>query len=190
MFHNHRLDDCTSSRQVSNLQMTFLFFYLLVVLLPSLASADEVVIFGRTHTSIGAATLAVVEEKLVVSNMGPSGEDGVAIDVAGELLGQALEFEFDDPGDLPAEAFLDFASQGTVDGMEDQPVGSLRGEHSEVTMDLNGLTPSSVTAYYFASGDLIGTEEGLETQGVWRFHDDEPWWKKLLSFDRNPQGIA
>src|SRR5437879_2085276 len=53
----------------------------------SCSSTSECTFSGLHHHSVGAATIAIVGGKLVVTNIGSSGNDGVAVD-----LGTPIEF--------------------------------------------------------------------------------------------------
>jgi hypothetical protein len=79
---------------------------------------------GLAHTSLGNATLSVSpDDHLVVSNIGSSGLDGVSIDV-GETAEGFLTEQPVDPA-MPVGSWLQSNYFGEVNGVPDQPAGSL-----------------------------------------------------------------
>lgn len=89
--------------------------------------------FGLNHTALGMANLKTDKDgNLVVSNIGNSGQDGVAIS-----LGDSQEFSFTsllDPGGMPIGAYAASVFTGTVNGIPNQPLGG-----TKITRDSDGF---------------------------------------------------
>ena len=105
---------------------------------------------GFNHDVLGAASLAVASDQLLVSNLGSSGQDGVSIS-----LGKALSCEISlaplNPG--PMGSFLQFAAAGSIAGASNQPLGYVRVTHT-----------SSAADGYQVAADL--TPDGSLTQRI------------------------
>ncbi len=85
-----------------------------------------VTFLGQVHTPLGSAALATTTNKpvrLIVNNLGSSGQDGVAIS-----LGHAASagVSLDPLGLPPIGAFLQFSADGSINGQTNQPLGWLR----------------------------------------------------------------
>lgn len=97
---------------------------------PGMPSNEMVVFGGLNHAPIGDAKIAVVGDELVVTNLGPAGDDGVLVQ-----LGQAegWGFEFDDLTlDEPLGSFKEWVMRGTLDSVPDQVLWTERHELTEV----------------------------------------------------------
>ncbi|MBI1763989.1 MAG: putative Ig domain-containing protein [Acidobacteria bacterium] len=84
--------------------------------------------FGLPHDVLGQAQLAQdANGNLVVSNIGPSGQDGVRIDL-GEAGGLGFTIHSIDIATAPVGAFKQWRMRGVVDGVPDQPAWIERHE--------------------------------------------------------------
>src|SRR5260370_971101 len=86
-------------------------------------AAGSISIFGYTHTSIGNAQLAELATTgaLLVSNLSPSGKDGVSVDVAGRIPNN-FDLDFSTSslnGSTPVGSFMRIDAIGTVDQLFD-----------------------------------------------------------------------
>ena len=107
-------------------------------------TAAPVTYLGTTHTPLGGASLTVSTNKprrLVVHNLGSSGEDGVSIDLRHSASGGV---SLDPLGLTPVGAFVQFGAVGSINGQTNQPLGWLRVTHItsagvgyELTADLS-----------------------------------------------------
>ncbi len=127
----------------------------------SLGSANSVVYHGRTHTSIGAATLAVINDSLVVSGLGVGGTDGVSVATAGSLS-QLQELSVVSPTLIRGAAtgrFIASTARGTVNGVPNSVIAVQKATRSAANnvhndFDYSALTPTSVDAFAFKNNSL------------------------------------
>jgi len=84
--------------------------------------ADPVEVFRLEHTGLGDALLAAGPNELTVSNIGPSGNDGVSTMLPGEpdLWGVKLL----EP--LAVGASMEITSHGTMGGAPEQMIGTIQ----------------------------------------------------------------
>lgn len=132
------------------------------------AGPEGFLAFGLRHVPLGEARLALDEQgNLVVSGLGKSAEDGLAIE-----LGEADRWYADwldlDPADrLPDGSSLTLSFEGRVDGAPDRPLGSLIVEDIGDTLEISAdFAPLGATTYTIEvrnggeHGTLVYREEG------------------------------
>jgi hypothetical protein len=131
------------------------------------ASAAPVNIFGLEHTALGGATLQVVSgtagDQLVVSNIGPSGADGVSVALpSNTTLWEAHINDLGNLGSYEPGSFLQITSIGTIDGVPNQIAATGRatnlGSQVGINFDLSTVSSAPLKAEYFFNGSLIATE--------------------------------
>ncbi len=86
---------------------------------------DTVNIFGLEHTSLGMACLETVGDTLKVTRLGSSGEDGVRVDLRNQNTSWSCSIGAL-TGSTGAGASLQVATYAIVDGVADQPIGTIR----------------------------------------------------------------
>jgi hypothetical protein len=126
---------------------------------------------GLPHAALGQAQLQKAPDgSLVVSNLGSSGEDGVAIHV-----GEAERFTTEtvlDPAATQVGGSLKIESLGTIDGQRGQPMGSLAFQKTSATgytalVDYSDLGASTYTArFYDSRGVTVYEAHGLHSGAV------------------------
>ena len=133
-----------------------------VDVLSSNVEANNVLFKGKLHAALGSATVtAFGDDSLVVSNIGPSGNDGVAIALSGTMVNNQ-EFDVESPSlstDVPIGSFIDVKSRGVVDGVPNVLVFSQRMTRDSMTtlhadFDASPLNPSTVLARGYVDGVL------------------------------------
>lgn len=115
-------------------------------------------IFGFNHIPLGDATLDVVDGKLIVSNIGTSGNDGVQVLLPKDLVDFKPYIEFAIPGQ---DMSLEITSKGIIDGVPDQ-VATITsfdftdgGKNISMTFDTSALQPEYILAHYYINGSPI-----------------------------------
>ncbi|MBI4605125.1 MAG: hypothetical protein HY721_24440, partial [Planctomycetes bacterium] len=135
---------------------------------------------GHPHYALGDAKLDLVtgstgQKSLVVSNIGSSGEDGVAIDI-GEGTGVEVALEADG---LKAGSSMDVAAIGMRDGVEDGTALVARVEHKGDSVELSAsvvepalpgvrLMPHRKTVSLYLRGALVSQQGDVTGDGVAR----------------------
>jgi hypothetical protein len=127
------------------------------------AAQESLRAFGLTHRALGQARISLHRDGgLVVANLGTSGGDGVSADL-GELQGFLPEAAFADG--VPNGATVTAAVRGRVDGLADQPAGSLalRGtaQGVEIVPDFSPLGARSYRLRVYDGGRLVVEQDGL-----------------------------
>lgn len=152
------------------------FFYLLLLacltLVPFSASVQgaqgqsgpTIEYFGLNHTALGRAELSLVDESLVVSNIGPGGLDGVFVE-----LNQATQFRmtWQDVNDSGASntTLLNFVVFGSTGGEEDilssifleQTQRDVRTPTMFIETDFRNLGATAHTFEVYNDGVLVDT---------------------------------
>jgi len=109
---------------------------------------DTVVIYDLMHTKQGNASLDTTAGKLIVSNIGSSGNDGVSIDLLDTLeLWEGVLENFDLSGSVPVGAKLELAYKSVIDGIPDQPYMITSQTKTAANQWQLGATSPSVTTY-------------------------------------------
>ena len=115
---------------------------------------------GLGHLALGSATLNISSNKLVTSNLGTNGQDGVKI-VAGDAREVRISLE------IATNSFVDGASLtltdlGQIGALTDQPIGSLRAQRIGTSLlwtpDVSALGASNYTLQIFNGGQLVYSE--------------------------------
>lgn len=130
---------------------------------PSLL-ADEMTIFGLTHSTVGEALFTVDENGgLVVSNLGAEGQDGYRVEV-GETLGVIPDLELP-ATTMPVGARVVGETRGQVDGLSDQPAGSLTVEGvpggMQVTPNFDAIGADTYTLIVVNEGQVVHQQSGV-----------------------------
>ncbi len=116
------------------------------------------------YDPLGDATLLLRDGLLEVSNLGPSGEDGVEIGFA-PAEGFRTEWRpLDESSPVPSGAVLTFGATGTVEGGPEQPLGELSiadvGPFLEITADYSPVDSFSQRLEIYNRGELVATLTG------------------------------
>ena len=120
---------------------------------------------GLDHTGIGTATLDIQHNRLIVSNLGSSGQDGVTIPMPKSASWMAHWQPLDPTGSLPAGAYVQSEILGTAGSITNGPLGSWRltklpsGSYG-VTANFTPLGASTVTLQVFNGTTLVTTLTG------------------------------
>lgn len=120
---------------------------------------------GLPALPIGAAQLAVGQDtvSILVSNIGSSGEDGIAIDL-GESQGWIGQFQDGiDPSALANGIVLESTLVGSINGLDEQAIvtGTVEdiGNQLQVSVDFSNIA-SGYTIEVYNDGNLAGTFAG------------------------------
>lgn len=130
------------------------------------AVPTSVIYKGLQHTPLGAATLSIIGDTLVVGNIGSSGEDGVLIDVGKVARWDSRIGSLGDPGDpanpIPDGAFYKVTSRGTIGGGPNQVITVARyediGSRVKGTLDFSATGTASLVATFFSGSNQVHTE--------------------------------
>ena len=88
---------------------------------PRDTGSTDVNIFGNRHIPLGAGQVRRLDDRLTVSNIGSSGEDGVSIDIGDTAF---IEIGLDPPVNLQApDTEFRITGTGTVGGVPNHPIG-------------------------------------------------------------------
>ncbi len=124
--------------------------------------SDTVTIFGLQHISLGAANLDTSGGALTVGNIGPSGEDGFTVDL-GQSEGVHMGLQI--PDTWSSTSFMEFPITGTVNGIPNQAVGTLRlekdGDSVHIFTDWSPVGATSTTVEIWNSDSLVASESGV-----------------------------
>jgi hypothetical protein len=121
---------------------------------------------GLTNSSLGNATLAVSGSQLVVSNLGSSGQDGVAIALPGNLSGLEAHWQNPDPsGTLPVGAYLKQqvvgpGRDGTSGVLGMVAVTKAGTSNYVVSADFSPVGVSTYTVQAYRQGVLVAQASG------------------------------
>ncbi len=147
--------------------------------------------FGLKHCPLGQASLELQDGKLVVSNIGSSGEDGVSVELPQSTAYWQPELnDLGDPADpdnpVPDGAFMRLTTLGTLDGQPDQIISVAHHEDMgavvKSTIDFSRVEPELQTGRALCEGRLVHKEahEGSDAT-EWQL----PRWLKRLDLDRH-----
>lgn len=121
----------------------------------------QTTIFGHVHTKLGSALLGITGGKLVVANIGSSGQDGVEIALGGISTGQHADFSpalvLADDGDA-----LDVSAVGTFSGAPGTNLGgaglkNVAGQ-LEAHADFSALGATQVRVQVYDNGQFVGQQ--------------------------------
>jgi hypothetical protein len=164
----------------------------LVIGVSLVAPARAVLIFGLEHTPVGNAALHVANGTLVVSNIGPSGNDGVFVTLPpGLALWRAQLEPLGSASSTADGSFLQLNGIGMINGIAHQVVTKLRatdvGAQISFQFDLSAVSTGSVLANYFSNGTLLSTETVQNhTAAVWT----APAWSTSGDVTVPPEGAS
>ena len=130
-------------------------------------TCTPLVALGLPHTALGQAQLAIVNSNLVVSNIGSSGEDGVAIDL-GESEGMFLGFGNSGAlGQVGARIVMEAFGKLPGDPNTHQSLSTLTyenmGSTSELSVDFSPLGAATFRAKIYNNGTLVHEANGLNS---------------------------
>jgi hypothetical protein len=137
------------------------------------------VFYGLASTALGGAKLSTDPcGHLKIGNIGSNGQDGVNITLPKNLILWHADMEsLEDPNNpIPDGAFVDVTSIGTINGLPNQVVSvshhEKTGAYMTTTADFSSLEPTSLTAAYYLSGELVLEEENINPSlASWRSGD-------------------
>ena len=125
---------------------------------------ERLSLFGQAHQALGQALFTAGAGNLSVSNIGSSGLDGVAIHVEDVDEFAAIWQPLDPLATVPDGAFLEFSATGSVGGMAEQALGTLRitdiGAELEITADYSAVGSTSHRLEVLDGGVLVTTVTG------------------------------
>ena len=124
------------------------------------ASADSIIFLGLRYTALGSAKLQLVNGALVVSNIGPSGSDGVLIALPSNTT--LFDLEISPLGSASSMSLGSFLRQTSFEVGSSQPVWIVQSTDigNAVATGFTVLPPwPSLTADYFLGGVLVGTKQ-------------------------------
>jgi len=110
-------------------------------------------IFGFNHIPLGDALLNIVNGTLVVSNIGPSGDDGVQVLLPNDLVSLRPELELG-----TQDMSLELTSKGIVNGVPGQVATVIGmdltngGKNIAMTFNASALQPQYIMAHYYTNG--------------------------------------
>ena len=124
---------------------------------------DSLVFDGLVQRPLGGATIGRRDGHLTVSNIGSSGEDGLAIDIGGADCDYLIVgFETPEPEFLPDGAAMTITTNGTLDGNENQFVWSLRvedvGDEFGVSIDTSAVRPEELRVEARRQGEVVASQ--------------------------------
>ncbi|MCX6874194.1 MAG: autotransporter-associated beta strand repeat-containing protein [Verrucomicrobia bacterium] len=126
-----------------------------------MAGPSSVIYAGLVHTSRGSATMEVLANQLLVSNLGSSGQDGVTIALAANSLAWGAQWAaLDTGGVLPVGAALRAQVTGTGGPVINGTLGTMqvtKAGNANYVMgaDLSPLGVNSVTVLVYNGADLM-----------------------------------
>ncbi|MCG8408986.1 MAG: hypothetical protein MI923_27590 [Phycisphaerales bacterium] len=125
--------------------------------------------FTFDHSILGRATMEGSPDQLIVSNIGSSGEDGVDADI-GQADDWSAFWQALDPSLLPTGAYMELQTNGSVNDVPDQLLGSVRiediGEQLQAAFDFSPLGASTYEVHVLLDGVLVDSETGLSGPSV------------------------
>ncbi len=125
---------------------------------------------GLSHEAIGEAILNNSgDTTLTVSNIGTSGEDGVIVDL-GETLGGIPQFLLSQNGILPEGTVYVNQATGIIDGLPNQPLGSLTieglNDKMMLTPDFNNIGAPTYKLQLLLNGSVVHSISGMSGAAV------------------------
>jgi len=127
-------------------------------------AAQKVFAFGLQHAPLGDAKLEFAKNRLLVSNIGASGNDGVLVEAgkAGFLITTPEGFNADS---LPTGATINATARGQVNGILGRSIGVLRvtdvGNEAEFFCDFSAIGGRAATVQVFNNGVLVNSRTGI-----------------------------
>lgn len=128
--------------------------------------ADTAEVFNLEQTSLGQAVLTAGPDELTVSNIGPTGADGVSTTLPGEPEMWGMELL----DSLPGGSSMEIKSYGTVNAVPDQMISSIRisnlGPEGLMECDFSGIAPNEITVDYFYQSQRVLSESYTAVPGI------------------------
>jgi hypothetical protein len=128
-------------------------------------SGEAVQKFGQFHSSLGDALLLAQDDTLTVSNIGSSGQDGVAIDLGGTESFHLDWLPVDPDGTAPPGASLTTEVRGDFNGVENGVVATTSevklnaNSDIEVSVSFGDLGASGALFQLFNDGEVVAESE-------------------------------
>ena len=138
---------------------------------------------GLQHCALGNATLNVTSNKLIVGNLGSSGQDGVRI-ALGNGVGWNAQLEPLDPdGTLPVDASIQVQAIGTAGVITNGLLASVQltktgSTNTAITADFSPLGASTFTLRAYTNGNCLAGELTGLTNGSQISAMSCPGWLK------------
>ncbi len=128
--------------------------------------ADTAEVFNLEQTSLGQAVLTPGPDELTVSNIGPSGNDGVSTNLPGDpkIWGMKLL------DSLAVGASMEVKSYGTVGAVPDQMICTIQmsnlGSEGVLGFDFSVIDANVITIEYFYQGQRVLQEDYTATTSL------------------------
>jgi len=124
---------------------------------------------GLNQVALGTAALDVKTNRLIVSNLGSSGQDGVSIPLPYTSAWDGQWLPLDDNNTLPVGAYVQSQVFGNAGTLSDGLLGSWRltkqgTGHYAVTADYSPLGSTTVTVQVYNGMTLVATRTGQSGQ--------------------------
>jgi|GEM_PF-3882830 len=155
-------------RHCRSIFFALLIFALALPLSGAQSAKPSVEYAGLTHTALGGATLAVVDERLIVSNIGPGGLEGVLIDLGIARRVRTVWQDFSAEANFAT--LLQVVTLGTLAGhAAESTIGSLFVAPIErdlptpglaIEVNFNAIRAHSYTFEIYDDGTLVGSQTG------------------------------
>ncbi|MCX6880062.1 MAG: autotransporter-associated beta strand repeat-containing protein [Verrucomicrobia bacterium] len=132
----------------------------------TLAATSSVTYAGLAHTALGNATLCVESSKLVVANLGSSGNDGVEVAMPANAVGWEAQLDPIDE-DAQDDSFLRMQILGTAgpvtNGLLGTAIMTKAGTDDYVaSADFSPLGAGSVTVEVYSGNNLVAQKTATE----------------------------
>ena len=138
--------------------------------IPSLTITSEnvsLVYQGVTNTSLGNAAVTAKTNKIRITNLGSSGQDGVSMVMPSGTTGIDVSWlDVDSSNTLPVGAYLQQQTSGTANGVANSPWGTLTMTKAGtgnyvVSADYSAIGATTCTVQAYLQGALVGQATGL-----------------------------
>ena len=155
---------------------------------PYILPPNQVIFNGLLNQALGIATLSTGTNPfgsggLTVANLGSSGQDGVSINL-GRALSCSVSLQTYTP--IPVGGWLQADAIGSLGGVPDSPVGTLRVTHDstnvdgyQVTADLSALGSPTERVEVWNNHSLVAAFPGQSAGAVARMSSLPSTWGKL-----------
>ena len=139
-----------------------LALFALSVVWPQHLNAGTIDIFGLPNTSLGSATLTAVGGTLVVSNIGPSGTDGVSVGLPTNTTSfDSVIANLGSASSTPTGSFVTLTGMGTVNGIPNQLISTTTATDLGSSLDLEYTSPvtsGGLFVQYYLDGNFFASE--------------------------------
>ena len=139
-----------------------LALFALSVVWPQHLNAGTIDIFGLPNTSLGSATLTAVGGTLVVSNIGPSGTDGVSVGLPTNTTSfDSVIANLGSASSTPTGSFVTLTGMGTVNAIPNQLISTTTATDLGSSLDLEYTSPvtsGGLFVQYYLDGNFFASE--------------------------------